>query len=129
MLAAEGVVVLRCDPRSATGRGAVSAWTAYRQLGVKELEDITDIVESMKKRRWVDADRIGMSGYSYGGFMTAYAMTHSKLFAAGLCSSAEATNCRIPGCLLHCGCRVGEVPRGPELCHRLWGPAWAPHPL
>jgi len=93
MLAAEGVVVLRCDPRSATGRGAVSAWTAYRQLGVKELEDITDIVESMKKRRWVDADRIGMSGYSYGGFMTAYAMTHSKLFAAGF-SGAPVTDWR-----------------------------------
>ena len=33
---------------------------------------------------WVDAKRVGMSGHSYGGFLTAYALTHSKLFAAGI---------------------------------------------
>src|SRR5207248_11613768 len=30
------------------------------------------------------SDRIGMSGHSYGGFLTAYCLTHSKLFAAGI---------------------------------------------
>ena len=32
----------------------------------------------------VDAKRIGISGHSYGGFMAAYALTHSKMFAAGI---------------------------------------------
>ena len=35
-----GFIVFRCDPRSASGKGAVSTWTAYKQLGVQELKDI-----------------------------------------------------------------------------------------
>jgi dipeptidyl aminopeptidase/acylaminoacyl peptidase len=83
-LAAEGFIVFRLDPRSASGKGAVSAWKAYRQLGVQELEDIRDGIAWLKSRPYVDGARIGMSGHSYGGFMTSYAMTHSDLFAAGI---------------------------------------------
>src|SRR5262249_9800793 len=79
-----GFVVFRADPRSASGKGAVSAWTAYKQLGVQELKDIEVAIGWLTKHPWTDAKRIGMSGHSYGGFMTAYAMTHSKLFAAGI---------------------------------------------
>jgi len=84
MLAGMGVIVFHCDPRSASGKGACSAWTAYKQLGVQELKDIEEAIEWLKSQPYVDGDRIGMSGYSYGGFMTAYAMTHSKLFAGGI---------------------------------------------
>lgn len=84
MLAGMGMLVFRCDPRSASGKGACSAWTAYRQLGVQELKDIEEAIEWLKKQPYVDGDRIGMSGHSYGGFMTAYALTHSKLFAGGI---------------------------------------------
>jgi dipeptidyl aminopeptidase/acylaminoacyl peptidase len=84
MLAQMGFVVFRCDPRSASGKGACSAWTAYRQLGPGELADIETAIEWLNTHPWVDGKRIGMSGHSYGGFMTAYAMTHSKRFAAGI---------------------------------------------
>ena len=90
-LANEGIVIFRCDPRSASGRGAQSAWTAYRRLGIQELEDITEAIRWLKKKPWIDGARIGMGGYSYGGFMTAYAMTHSDLFAAGF-SGAPVTD-------------------------------------
>ena len=83
-LAAEGFVVFRMDPRSASGKGARSAWTAYKRLGVQELEDIHDAISWLKQKPYVDPQRIGMSGHSYGGFMTAFAMTHSDLFAAGI---------------------------------------------
>ncbi|HYT88429.1 MAG TPA: S9 family peptidase, partial [Gemmataceae bacterium] len=79
-----GFVVFRCDPRSASGKGAVATWTAYRRLGVQELKDIETAIRWLTAHPWVDASRVGMSGHSYGGFMTAYAMTHSKLFAAGI---------------------------------------------
>lgn len=84
MLAGMGALVFRCDPRSASGKGACSAWAAYRQLGVQELKDIEEAIEWLKQRPYVDGERIGMSGYSYGGFMTAYTLTHSKLFAGGI---------------------------------------------
>jgi dipeptidyl aminopeptidase/acylaminoacyl peptidase len=79
-----GFVVFHCDPRSASGKGACSAWAAYRQLGVQELKDIETAIGWLAKHPFIDAKRIGMSGHSYGGFMTAYALTHSKLFAAGV---------------------------------------------
>jgi len=84
VLAEAGFLVFRCDPRSASGKGAQSAWTAYKRFGKGELADITEAIEWLKKKPYVDGDRIGMSGHSYGGFMTAYAMTHSDLFAAGI---------------------------------------------
>ncbi|HEV3168137.1 MAG TPA: DPP IV N-terminal domain-containing protein [Isosphaeraceae bacterium] len=85
MLAQEGFVVFRVDPRSASGKGAVSTWTAYKRLGVQELKDIKEAIAWLKKEHpYVDGGRIGMSGHSYGGYVTAYAMTHSNLFAAGI---------------------------------------------
>ena len=51
---------------------------------MQELEDIKDGIAWLKQKPYVDGSRIGMSGHSYGGFMTAYAMTHSDLFAAGI---------------------------------------------
>ena len=84
MLAEMGVIAFRVDPRSASGKGACSTWTAYRQLGVTELKDLEDAVDWLCQKPYVDADRIGMAGHSYGGFLTAYALTHSKRFAAGI---------------------------------------------
>lgn len=84
MLANLGFVVFRADPYSASGKGAVSAWTAYRRLGVPELEDIIDAITWLRQQPGIDGSRIGMSGHSYGGFITAYAMTNCDLFAAGI---------------------------------------------
>ena len=91
MLAQMGLVVFRMDPRSASGKGAESAWTAYRQLGVQEMKDIAEGIGWLSQHSFVDAERIGMHGHSYGGFMTAYALTHSQLFAAGV-SGAPVTD-------------------------------------
>lgn len=84
MLANLGIVVFRFDPRSASGRGAVSTWSCYKQLGVQELKDIEDAIDWLCQHSWIDPSRIGMAGHSYGGFMTAYALTHSKKFCAGI---------------------------------------------
>jgi dipeptidyl-peptidase-4 len=83
-LAQQGIVVWACDNRSASGKGAESAWAAYKRLGESELADIEDGVAWLKQQPWVDATRIGINGWSYGGFMTSYALTHSKSFAMGI---------------------------------------------
>lgn len=94
MMAQMGYVVFRADPRSASGKGAKSAWTAYKQLGVPELADIEHAIRWLCTHDWVDAERIGISGHSYGGFMAAYAMTNSRLFAAGI-AGAPVTDWRL----------------------------------
>lgn len=87
-LATSGIITFRVDPRSASGKGAQSAWTCYKQLGVQELKDLEEAVAWLAKNPYVDASRVGISGHSYGGFMAAYALTHSKTFSAGIASSA-----------------------------------------
>jgi dipeptidyl-peptidase-4 len=84
LIAQKGVLVWVCDNRSASGKGAVSAWSAYRRLGTTELADIEDGIEWLKRQPFVDPARIGIEGWSYGGFMTAYALTHSTSFAMGI---------------------------------------------
>ncbi len=84
ILAKDGFVVFRMDPRSASGKGANSTWKAYKHLGVQELEDIKTAINWLKQKPYVDGKRIGMAGHSYGGYITAYALTHSDLFAAGI---------------------------------------------
>lgn len=93
MLANLGIIVFALDPRSASGKGAQSTWTAYKQLGVQELKDLETGVKWLSQFGYVDPERIGMQGHSYGGFMTAYALTHSKLFCAGI-SGAPVTDWR-----------------------------------
>lgn len=93
-LASLGFIVFRTDPRSSSGKGMASAWTCYRQLGVQETKDIEAAIQWLCQRPYVDPARIGMSGHSYGGFLTAYAMTHTKLFAAGI-AGAPVTDWRL----------------------------------
>ncbi len=84
LLAENGVVVFVCDNRSATGKGLVASATAYKRMGPSELRDVEDGVAWLKSQPWADPQRIGIGGWSYGGFMAAYALTHSRSFAMGI---------------------------------------------
>jgi dipeptidyl-peptidase 4 len=84
LLAQKGIVVWICDNRTASGKGAVSAWPGYKRMGELELQDIEDGLAWLKQQPWVDGSRIGLHGWSYGGMMTAYALTHSRSFAMGI---------------------------------------------
>lgn len=84
VLADKGIITWRCDNRSASGKGMKSAWACYKQLGVSELQDIEDSLKYLSTLPYVDMSRIGITGWSYGGFMTAYALTHSKMFKMGI---------------------------------------------
>jgi len=83
-LAQNGICVMQVNVRSASGRGSVATATAYKQLGVQELRDLEDAVDWLTANPWADASRVGITGYSYGGFMAAFALTHSKKFALGI---------------------------------------------
>ena len=94
MFAQKGYIIWVLDPRSASGKGEKETWTAYKQLGVTEQLDIEDGVKFLKTLPYVDKDRIGIWGWSYGGYMTLFAMTHSKSFKAGI-SVAPVTDYRL----------------------------------
>jgi len=84
MLAQKGIVVFVVDNRTASGKGAESAWPVYRNFGELELRDIEDGISWLKTNQWIDASRILINGWSYGGYMVSYALTHSKSFKAGI---------------------------------------------
>lgn len=84
MLAQKGYVIWICDNRTASGKGAVSAWPVHRNMGELELQDLEDGLTWLKGHSWVDGSRIGLGGWSYGGYMTAYALTHSQSFRIGI---------------------------------------------
>jgi dipeptidyl-peptidase-4 len=83
-LAQHGVIVWVLDNRSAGGKGVEAQWPIYGRLGERELQDLEDGVEWLERQPFVDASRILLSGWSYGGFMAAYALTHSTSWAAGI---------------------------------------------
>jgi dipeptidyl-peptidase-4 len=84
LLAERGVVVWICDNRTASGKGAVSAWPMYRNFGELELRDVEDGLGWLRRQPWVDPARIGIYGWSFGGYMVTYALTHSRSFAMGI---------------------------------------------
>ncbi|HKY06172.1 MAG TPA: S9 family peptidase, partial [Blastocatellia bacterium] len=84
LLAQKGYIVWILDNRTASGKGAESAWPAYRNFGELELRDLEDGVSWLKSQPYVDPSRIGIWGWSFGGYMTSYALTHSKSFKIGI---------------------------------------------
>ena len=84
LIAQQGVIAWVVDNRTASGKGAVSAWGAYKNLGESELRDYEDAIAWLKSQPYVDGNRVCLFGWSYGGFMVAYALTHSKSFSAGI---------------------------------------------
>ena len=84
MLAQHGILVWIIDNRTASGKGAVSTWPVYLHFGDQELRDIEDGITWLAEQPYVDATRIGIEGWSYGGFLTSYALTHSDSFTMGI---------------------------------------------
>jgi dipeptidyl-peptidase-4 len=83
-LAAEGIGVMVVDNRSSGGRGLADAWSIHRRVGELETKDMVAATQWLKTQSWVDGERIGIRGWSFGGFLTLHAMTNSKAFSVGV---------------------------------------------
>jgi dipeptidyl-peptidase-4 len=90
LLAQKGYIVWYCDNRTASGKGAESAWASYKSYGPLELRDLEDGVAYLKTLPYVDGSRIGIWGWSFGGYMTSYALTHSKTWKLGIAGGTVA---------------------------------------
>ena len=84
-LAQQGIASLQVNVRTASQKGRAIIGKLYKNFGAQELADLEDAIADLARRHpWIDTDRVGITGWSYGGFMTAYALTHSKAFRLGI---------------------------------------------
>ncbi len=86
-MAQKGFILFTVDGRGTDYRGKDFSQATHRQLGTKEMEDQLKGVDYLKSLPYVDGNRIGVHGWSFGGFMTTTLMTRSpgtfKVGAAG----------------------------------------------
>ena len=84
-MAQMGYVMLTVDNRGSSNRGLEFENCTHRQLGVEEMKDQMKGVDLLKSLDYVDADRIGVHGWSFGGFMTTNLMlTYNDTFKVGV---------------------------------------------
>lgn len=83
-LAANGYAVLLPNPRGSAGRGREFAWCNRQNWGFGDFGDVLSGVDLLIKRGIADPDRLGIGGWSYGGFMTAWAIGHTTRFKAAV---------------------------------------------
>ena len=84
-MAQQGYVVFTLDNRGSDARGKKFCEVTHRNLGVNEMEDQMKGIEFLKSKAFVDANKIGVFGWSYGGFMTTSLMTkHAETFKVGV---------------------------------------------
>jgi dipeptidyl-peptidase 4 len=84
MMAQKGYIIFALDNRGSAGRGHVFEESIRYHLGGPELADQRDGVTWLQQQPWVDPQRIGIWGWSYGGHMTLHAMFEaSDLFKVG----------------------------------------------
>ena len=85
-----GYVVVKVDNRSATGINKDLENTVLKHLGEAETPDLVAAARWLKKQSWVDPARVGVWGWSYGGYMTLNLMTRSDEFKAGIAVASGA---------------------------------------
>ncbi|MDR1698560.1 MAG: S9 family peptidase [Prevotellaceae bacterium] len=84
-LVSQGVIVVCVDGRGTGGRGTEFRNAVYMQLGQLEAHDQVAAAKELGKLSYIDPARIGIWGWSYGGFTTLMAMsTGEKVFATGV---------------------------------------------
>ena len=94
VLAANGYIVFCCDGRGTGARGEAFRKVTYLQLGKYELADQLGAARYLKTLPYVDANRVGIWGWSFGGFMVLNCMTQGNgTFKAGI-AVAPVTNWR-----------------------------------
>ena len=84
-IAQHGYIIFSLDNRGSYGRGHAFETPIYHQMGKVELEDQLAGVKYLKSLGYVDIARIGIWGWSYGGYMTLYALFNAPdVFKAGV---------------------------------------------
>lgn len=89
--AGAGYVVVYGNPRGSQGYGEAHANSIRGAWGTKDWQDVQAIADAAEALPYVDSSRIGIMGGSYGGYMTSWAVGHTKRFRAA-CSERAVNN-------------------------------------
>ena len=90
-LAERGFAVLRVNPRGSSGYGPAFRFANYQDWGGGDFGDIMAGVDALVSQGVADPDRLAIMGWSYGGYMTSWAITQTDRFCAA-CVGAGVTN-------------------------------------
>ena len=82
VLAGAGNLVLSVNPRGSTSYGADFTAAVFEDWGGEDALDLLAALDAACRRPYVDADRLGVHGYSYGGYMSAWLVGHHQRFRA-----------------------------------------------
>jgi dipeptidyl aminopeptidase/acylaminoacyl peptidase len=81
-LAAQGMYVLFTNPRGSSGYGADFTYSTRGRWGMEDYQDLMKAVDVVSTRADIDSTKMGVTGGSYGGFMTAWITTKTNRFKA-----------------------------------------------
>jgi dipeptidyl aminopeptidase/acylaminoacyl peptidase len=90
MLASAGYYVLLPNPRGSYGQGEEFTRANVKDFGYGDLHDILAAVDAALARYPIDPQRIGITGWSYGGYMTMFAVTQTTRFQAAVAGAGVA---------------------------------------
>ncbi len=84
LLAARGCVVLYSNPRGSQGYGRAFAEAIKADWGNRDFADIMAVTDFLERLPYVNPKRIGITGGSYGGYMTNWAVGHTRRYKAAV---------------------------------------------
>ena len=81
---ASDYIVLYTNPRGSTGYGEKFLWGTWGGWGIRDFEDVMSGVDYVVQHYSIDQKRMGVTGYSYGGFLANWTITHTSRFSAAI---------------------------------------------
>jgi dipeptidyl aminopeptidase/acylaminoacyl peptidase len=84
VMASRGYGVLLCNPRGSSGYGEAFTGVTRGTWGESDMPDVMAAVDAACGLDWVDADRLGVTGGSYGGYLTNWIVSHDTRFKAAV---------------------------------------------
>ncbi len=94
LLAKQGIIIVSVDNRGTGSRGAEFKKGTYQQLGKFETEDQIEMAKYLSNLKFVNGDKIGIWGWSYGGYMSSLCITKGAAYFSMAVAVAPVTNWR-----------------------------------
>jgi dipeptidyl aminopeptidase/acylaminoacyl peptidase len=116
LFAANGYLVVYANPRGSTNYGEKFLWATWGAWGNLDFDDVMCGVDYARAHYSADDQRLGVTGYSYGGFLTNWTITHTTRFAAAI------TGAGVTNWISDYG--TSDIPRTKE--SEFYGPPWDP---